>query len=170
MSALDKWCPVCGEPPNLKCRTLTTGRSTDTHLARFTGQVVGIGSWPGRAMSERGNYLHVTDQTRLSDAVTPLFCYLPDVVGIVQVGSSLEHKDFRDVDVRAILADADYVSLPRGVRKLLNITVSVYLQQTTGLPVDFQIQHMFSANDKYGDRPRSALGHRNAYDEGEVYR
>ena len=33
-------CPTCGAKPFQRCRTLSTGRSTDTHQARLDGR------WP----------------------------------------------------------------------------------------------------------------------------
>lgn len=32
-------CPVCAQPAGSKCRTLKTGRVTDTHLRRFDAAV-----------------------------------------------------------------------------------------------------------------------------------
>lgn len=34
----DVMCPACGAKPEKPCRTLTTGRTTDTHAARLTAQ------------------------------------------------------------------------------------------------------------------------------------
>lgn len=85
------------------------------------------------------------------------------------VGSSQERPDYRDVDVRAILNDADFDAIIPGgasarldridARLLaLNLSVSAYLSRQSALPVDFQFQRMTEANAEYGDRPRNPLG------------
>jgi hypothetical protein len=89
-----------------------------------------------------------------------------DNVGVYLVGSSLERRDFRDVDVRMIMHDEEYDRWfkdegdmtwlnPRW--SLLCTTISLWLSQTTGLPIDFQIQRMTQANETY-DGKRNALG------------
>lgn len=73
------------------------------------------------------------------------------------VGSSLKSKEWRDVDVRLILADAEFAALFGADRsaetnpKLAAITLafSTLGQQMTGLPIDFQIQPQTWANEKY---------------------
>lgn len=83
-----------------------------------------------------------------------------------QVGSSLERRDFRDVDVRCILDDTSFERLFGKVGVswehdpfwiLLCTGVSVWLREQTGLPVDFQVQPMTHANTKH-DGQRSPLG------------
>lgn len=74
------------------------------------------------------------------------------------VGSSLQRPDFRDVDVRLILADGDYARLATMVNlHRLSHVVSMWGTAVTGLPIDFQVQQMTGANLKY-DGPRNALG------------
>jgi hypothetical protein len=34
MNPLDHTCPACGAQPGHRCRTLSTGRTTDTHATR----------------------------------------------------------------------------------------------------------------------------------------
>lgn len=87
--------------------------------------------------------------------------------GIYLVGSSIERRDFRDVDVRCILDDATFDALfpnaPAGPThwnarwSLLCIAISGWLSQTSGLPVDFQFQRMSTANAKFNGE-RQALG------------
>lgn len=80
------------------------------------------------------------------------------------VGSSLTSKDWRDVDVRLILADDEFEALfgPHvgaiGNPKLAAITLAFAAlgSEMTGLPIDFQIQPQTWANEKYPG-PRSAL-------------
>lgn len=108
-------------------------------------------------MSARMLYLNVSDQVRIGDACIPLYRYLPESANIYLVGSVFTSPDFRDVDVRAMLSDVEYAALPNRTRRLLHLTVSVYLQQVTGLPVDFQIQDTTDANAEFSGY-RSALG------------
>lgn len=81
------------------------------------------------------------------------------------VGSSLESKQWRDVDVRLILDDDDFQQQFGAIKgaetnaKLAAITLafSALGKAMTGLPIDFQIQSQSHANIAYGNRPRSAL-------------
>ena len=77
-------------------------------------------------------------------------CYL--------VGSSLERADWRDVDVRFIMSDAEFAELfpecnmapgtweqdPRWL--LMTGWASKWLSEQSGLPVDFQFQPQTHAN------------------------
>lgn len=76
------------------------------------------------------------------------------------VGSVTERADFRDVDLRVILPDeefdARFRSRPDAVR-FLNRAFSVWGQQETGLPIDFQVQRMTDANAEF-DKPRYPMG------------
>ena len=47
--------------------------------------------------------------------------------------------------------------IARSLWALLCLTVSVYLSDTTGLRVDYQVQRQTEANEKY-DGPRNPLG------------
>lgn len=81
------------------------------------------------------------------------------------VGSSLESKQWRDVDVRLILDDDDFQQQFGAIKgaeanaKLAAITLafSALGKAMTGLPIDFQIQSQSHANTAYGNKPRSAL-------------
>ena len=80
------------------------------------------------------------------------------------VGSSLDTKEWRDVDVRLILPDDEFEALfgPQGNYinpRFAAITLAFCAlgKEMTGLPVDFQIQSQTHANDKYGGEKRSAL-------------
>jgi hypothetical protein len=71
-------------------------------------------------------------------------------------GSSLEKRDFRDVDLRLILPDEKFATLFPGLHPeragldplwtLMCSSISLYLSQQSGLPVDFQIQQRTAAN------------------------
>ena len=63
------------------------------------------------------------------------------------VGSATESRDYRDVDIRMIFDDDKYETLfgeayseTSPFWSLLCASISEYLQNRTGLPVDFQIQ------------------------------
>jgi hypothetical protein len=83
------------------------------------------------------------------------------------VGSSLERRDFRDVDVRTILDDADFDRMFPGIVgnnpersalwSLVCTLIALYLSEASGLPVDYQIQRQTNANEEHKGR-RNALG------------
>ena len=87
----------------------------------------------------------------INDALGGYGCYL--------VGSCLERPDWRDIDLRYILSDEQFFTLfpdsgdgcweqnPRWL--LLTVSISGWLREQTGLPVDFQIQPQTHANDKH---------------------
>lgn len=82
------------------------------------------------------------------------------------VGSALDRRDFRDVDVRVILSDEKWVALlgdGSRVRSsfyvLLCMSISTYLSAATGLPVDFQVQRESWVKEEDWNRPREALTH-----------
>jgi hypothetical protein len=90
--------------------------------------------------------------------------------GCYLVGSALERPDWRDVDVRLILADDEFAALfpdagpisharwEFDVRWLVMTTaISAQLSAQTGLPVDFQFQPQSHANARHKGR-RNALG------------
>lgn len=83
-------------------------------------------------------------------------CYL--------VGSSLQAREFRDVDVRVIMDDDKYDSLFGKCRQdhspfwsLLCTSVSLMLSQRTGLNVDFQVQRRGWISKRDWDKPRNPL-------------
>ena len=82
------------------------------------------------------------------------------------VGSAARSKTWRDVDVRLMLPDDEFDALFPGHIKpdrvnakwsLICAAISELGRQRTGLPIDFQIQRMTDANDRY-DGVRHALG------------
>jgi hypothetical protein len=91
------------------------------------------------------------------------------------VGSSMYGKQWRDVDVRVMLDDADFDALFPGYQlynqndskwALVNAAMSALAQQQTGLPVDFQFQRVTDANRKYnGARNPLMLGNHHSVQE-----
>jgi hypothetical protein len=106
----------------------------------------------------RGSYLSVGQQFNLEHQCRLLTAAFGACS--YQVGSSLRHGEFRDVDIRCILNDADYdvmigANEPR--LKLLNTSISEWLAARTGLPIDFQFQRMTQANVEFNEQ-RSFVG------------
>jgi hypothetical protein len=93
------------------------------------------------------------------------------------VGSALVRRDYRDVDVRLILADEkfnhlfpDAFTAPRyhPLWSLMCSTISDWLARQTGLPIDFQIQRRIEANAQYpGARHALGMFHQAKYAEGK---
>lgn len=82
------------------------------------------------------------DQVRAIDHFAEsLFVMFPHQVGVVHCGSSLTRDDYRDVDLRVVIEDADYLALV-GVLDVhdLNMLLSRWGRQVTGLPIDCQLQ------------------------------
>jgi len=99
--------------------------------------------------------------------------------GTYLVGTAFTGGDYRDVDVRTILPDREFDRLfgpgllrddgeidrhhpsdkvpGRALWGLVCMSVGRYLMTATGLPIDYQIQRMTQANEKY-DGPRNPLG------------
>lgn len=107
---------------------------------------------------DRNNYLSVTELPLLrawGSEVKLMFNAMP-----YQVGSSLVRKDWRDVDVRLMLDGEHYDALlASGVDiYYLNLSVSLWGQRVTGLPIDFQVQDAHSADIDYGDERRDPCG------------
>ena len=117
-----------------------------------------------------------TDKQRANWLPAPAYCNLNAACAIINsafrggfgcylVGSSLERRDHRDVDVRYIMGDEEFDRLfPCGgdrvhdaLWSLMCLSISLWLSQQSGLPVDFQIQRQSNANAKHKGR-RSALG------------
>lgn len=85
------------------------------------------------------------------------------------VGSSLDHKDFRDVDIRVILDDEEFERMfplqpPNPIGKhnsphwaFICTSISEWIQARTGLPIDFQIQQRTFANAEFPGK-RNACG------------
>lgn len=90
--------------------------------------------------------------------------------GIYLVGSALERPDWRDVDLRMIMADEEFFKLFPDAKGngswefdarwlLLTTSISEYLSKLTELPIDFQFQPATHANDQHKGS-RHAVGMR----------
>ncbi len=83
------------------------------------------------------------------------------LVGTAQTGGK-----YRDVDVRTILPDYEFDALFRVVERngqalwsLMCFAIGQMLADRTGLPIDYQIQRMSEANEKYPGGNRNPIGH-----------
>lgn len=84
------------------------------------------------------------------------------------MGSCMQKPDFRDVDVRMILADEEFKKLfqcktttnwawqPRWL--VMNVALSLWLKEQTQLNIDFQIQPQSWANEHHKGKVRNAIG------------
>jgi len=89
-----------------------------------------------------------------------------DSYGVMLVGSCLERKDYRDVDVRCVLSDAEFEALfPKDESQVLRprwqvqcLALSAWLRSMTGLPIDFQFQKISVATAKFKGEKRVMLG------------
>lgn len=114
---------------------------------------------------KRANWLGAPEAYNLNQVATVLnaaFGYHSYLVG-----SCLERRDHRDVDVRCILDDIEFDRLFRshdlnystnGLWSLMCTSISEWLSNRTGLKIDFQIQRQSDANEQYHGRPRNCLG------------
>jgi hypothetical protein len=114
---------------------------------------------------KRANYIPAPHFFNLNQACRVLV----DAFGahIYLVGSAIERREYRDVDVRCILPDEDFDRLFPGLSgnpsrdalwSVMCSAISLQLSQHSGLPVDFQIQQQTECNTWSSGRPRHALG------------
>lgn len=122
----------------------------------------------------RMSYLTPHQIRRLDLACAPVRLAFPDY-GPMLVGSVMERSDYRDVDVRVILADKQFDKMfPKAIVHddagahtddrwtFLCAAISHWLTEVSGLNVDFQIQRMTQANahEAYQGKFRNPLGTR----------
>lgn len=114
----------------------------------------------------RASYLDRNDLFKLHNAVREIYAAYGrhNNCGVYLVGSCLERADYRDVDVRCILGDEAFENLfpkdsngQRPLWRLTCISLSTWLKEVTGLPIDFQFQKHSVANAKHRG-PRNGLG------------
>lgn len=115
--------------------------------------------------SRKACYLSTLELHELDEACWPFVQAFGEYPYLV--GSAMRRPDFRDVDVRLILADEEFDRLFSGEGKalwgLMSKLGATYLRAKTGLPVDFQIQRQTDANEKFGnfaETPRNPMGTR----------
>ena len=112
----------------------------------------------------------VTSKSQKSHLTTGQFAMLNDAcIPITEafgsppylVGSATEHAEYRDVDLRLILADEEFDHWFGGrvmLWSLVCLTIGHYLASITGLPIDFQVQRMTEANENHPTTHRNPMG------------
>jgi len=117
------------------------------------GEMSDTGTTPGRYVKPGGRLCYVG---------SPALFLLSQACMVIDqglgtpylVGSALHRRDYRDVDVRVIMQDDEFDRRFPGAHpqpmmdplwSLLASSVSVWLSQASGLPVDFQVQSMTQA-------------------------
>lgn len=136
------------------------------------------GSTPRESLTEarRATYLTTYDLHRLDIAVTPLRRLCPS---IYLVGTVLTSADWRDVDVRMIMADDEFdASFANALLwEAFCLGATAWLRSQTGLPIDFQVQRMTEANEKHqgirnhlsgGRREYAGLGDATPFKDADV--
>jgi hypothetical protein len=108
----------------------------------------------------RSTFLVQSDFDRLEDWCRMVRVIFGPSFGPYLVGSVRERADYRDVDIRVLMRDYDFDRVfrrrPEAVR-FVNRALSVWGQQETGLPIDFQVQRQTEANAEF-TKPRNAMG------------
>lgn len=122
----------------------------------------------------RSTYLLVSQINTLDTWARELINVFPDKFqdyGVYLVGSATRQKHFRDVDIRHIISDKDFAQLQKSIDLgYFNHMMSVWGQQLTGLPIDYQVYGLNSeGNTKYSQKDghkRHALGILNGFVNG----
>ena len=114
------------------------------------------------AQKSRATWLSTYDLHRLDLAVTPLRRFCPS---IYLVGTVLTSPDWRDVDVRMIMADDDFEAefANPSLWEVFCLATSAWLRSITGLPIDFQVQRQSEANEKHQGLRNHLSGGRRRY-------
>lgn len=113
--------------------------------------------------SQRSCYIGFPDTEKLDVAGGVLFDAFHETSYLV--GSATYTKRYRDVDIRMIMADDKYDKLfgTTSISPLWSVlcaSISSWLRDLTGLPIDFQIQKQSSANNYRGTRHPLGMNHR----------
>ena len=113
-----------------------------------------------KVTTARPKLLTTFDLYRLDLACKPLRQLAQGPGGVYLVGSAERRDDYRDVDVRMILADDTFDRMfghSSVLWELFCYGWTGHLRADTALPVDFQVQRMTEANENH-DGPRNPLG------------
>lgn len=111
--------------------------------------------------TRRVSYLTTAEFALLNDAcimVAEAFGETPYLVG-----SANRDPQYRDVDIRLILPDEDFDHWFTGrvmLWSLVCMAIGRHLADLTRLPIDFQIQRMTEANERWPDGYRNPMGMR----------
>jgi hypothetical protein len=100
--------------------------------------------------NKRANYLTVSQYFNLRQVCRVVVLSFGH--NIYLVGSVLEHKDWRDVDIRCMLWEPEYNKLigeNKVSLRFLNVAISEWISARTQLPIDFQFQKAEEANKEF---------------------
>lgn len=109
----------------------------------------------------KGSFIGAPQAFNLYQCCEPIHKAYPESLGIFHVGSSLDTRNFRDVDVRLIMSDERfYQHFPQFARggdcdalwSLTCSSISEWLAKRTDLQIDFQIQSQSLAKEYTGKR------------------
>ena len=115
------------------------------------------------------HFLDVTAFIELQFSAAIVKGAFDDSDGVYLVGSSLSRKDWRDVDVRQIIADEEFERRfgefvepydRNHFLRAFNLGISGWMNVRSGLPIDYQVQPITKANELYPleSNPRKGLG------------
>lgn len=110
-------------------------------------------------MKHKANHLLLSENKILADWARDVNKMFTDGGhGPYLVGSVMTTKNYRDVDLRTILAD-DMFDVLKNVIDIdrLNLGISLWGQRVTGLPIDYQVQRMTEANIEFEGKRRNAI-------------
>lgn len=116
---------------------------------------------PVPSKPKRHTQLGPAEVRLLDDWGKALRSAFPDAFGAYLVGSSITRADWRDIDVRIILPDDAFDRLASAVMpRRLNLMLTLWGRQVTGLPIDCQVQPQRLATERYPlpQHPRNPLG------------
>ena len=117
------------------------------------------GDAAGDPPHRRSTRLGVEQVRAIDHFAGSLFVMFPHQLGVAHVGSSLRMDDWRDIDVRVIVEDAQIAALSNIVDlDDLHMLLSRWGQQMTSLPIDCQLQAQ-SEHDRLGWGPNGAVNH-----------
>lgn len=113
---------------------------------------------PSSQVERRKSSLSTLDWYALNQACAPVW---EAFGGTYLVGTASTGGEYRDVDVRTILADEDFdrlFSSNEATWAVVCSSIATRLAALTGLPIDYQIQRMTDANEKYPGGWRHPVG------------
>jgi hypothetical protein len=142
-----------------------------------TGQALAVPVEPASSLAaprgdpsrKKASHIGAPAVFKLELACQQLHKAFPESFGCYLVGSAQERPDWRDVDVRCIMVDDEFTKMfPNGGLTpsawefdqrwlILTTSISQWLRDQTGLPIDFQFQAQTFANKAHPGQ-RSALG------------
>jgi hypothetical protein len=154
------------QPSTYECKRCGQFVLSDRHWARpIICEAAAASPVVETAQRKKANHVGAPAIFALEQACRTI-CEAFDGFGCYLVGSALERPDWRDVDLRYIMADDEFAKLFPSAGQyweqdarwlLLTVSISERLSKLSGLPVDFQIQPQTHANERHKG-PRHSIG------------